>query len=307
MAAVAVPAPVAADEQDPIHLAPGQEFAFHSDRPTVGSGAGVSLIFDPDECSAPPHSATCDAFLLTLERDPSEAATNFVLMELAWDGGAQIPDLVLVVAGLGLGTTTDYNLYLWEKDEEGAWTRRADVSGGFSVPELVGFIADKDEYAVTVQNSQGPSLGYDLSIKFSNEVFASPFESLDPALRDPGGGGELTPPVDSSADATPEPVTIETPSVTSGVTDEVAAGPLAPVGEVRPVATDADFTGFRGSVDDALTGDLASFQRAKVEAPEVPDAPSAAVLLFWLLGLPLAVVLAVYLWARRRRPAALTA
>jgi hypothetical protein len=306
-AVVAVPGTAGADEQDPVHLSAGQKFEYTSTRPTVGSGAGVSLIFTPDQCSAPPHSATCDVFPLQLERDTREEATNFVLMQLSWDGGATFPDLVLAVAGLGLGTSTDYNLYVWEKDESGKWARRGDLSGGFSDPEMLGFLATKDEYAITVQNSQGPSLGYDLSIAFSNEIFESPFESLDPALRDPGGGGAgFTAPTDRS-DEGPAPaadvIVVEEPAALDLPADAVSTDLASPA--LAPVAADTDFAGFRGSVDDALEGEVATFQRAVATTPPRPDPPSAAVLLFWLLALPMVLLLVIAAWFRRRRPAAL--
>lgn len=287
-----------ADRYPVVKLGVGDKFVFESTRPTTGSGAGVSLIFDPVDCSEPPGSATCDTIPLKLDRDESEGSLNFVLLTLAWDGGVKFPDLVLVVAGLGLGTSSDYNLYVWKVNPDNTYTRIAD--GGFDLPELLGFTAEQDDYMVTVQNLQGPSLGYEFTAALSNEKFGIPFEVLDPALADRSGDDSVTP-VDRSGDEAPAtspggggPLIDSAPSGFGGSTDVVS---------LRPVGSDQDFTGFRGAVDHQLAGDLAGFeQRRDLTAAIKADPPGAALVILWLVLLPLVLLLLALVATRRRRP-----
>ena len=300
--------PASADDMGEVTIAPGQTVEIVSDKPQAPLGTpAVSLIGSPAQCSLQ-YAATCDVYYLNPQRDLTEGAQNFIVAQLDWDPGAQFPDLALVVAGLGLGYSTDYQLYLWEEGAtEGTWERRADVSGG-AYPQILGFLAEKDRYALVVQLASGPSLGYELTLKMSNELFESPFESLDPALRDRGG---FAAPVDRSSEApaaSVDPVTSApspsfSPVVSSGAADLTA--PLPAPASIREVAPDTDFAGFRGSVDDQLDGGLAAAQ--PVSSPSLPDAdpPATFMVLFWLLLVPVALALLLFAAMRRRRPAAL--
>ena len=300
--------PASADDMGEVTIAPGQTLEFTSTKPQAPLGTpAVSLISTPDDCMAPPTDATCDVYFLNPQRDLTEGAQNFVVAQLDWDPGFRYPDLALVVAGLGLGQSTDYNLYLYEPGaEEGDWERRADLSGG-AYPQLLGFLAEKDHYALVVQLSSGPSLGYELTLSMSNEIFESPFESLDPALRDRGG---FAAPIDRSGtpDASVAPVVPDaveaSPSFAAPVTADVTAALPTPA-TPREVAPDLDFAGFRGSVDDQLEGDLAAVQHTSASPLPEADPPATALVLFWLLLVPVGLGLVLFAAMRRRRPAAL--
>ena len=295
LSGLALASPAAADRRPDINLAAGQTFEYRSTRPTAGSGAGVSLIFTPSQCAAPPHGATCDVFNLNLELDESDSAFNFVTAKLDWES-ERVPALMLGVVGLGLGPATDYNTYVWEINDDGTHTRRADITGGLNKPELVGFQATKPEYVITIQNSQGASTGYTLNVSYSNEKFETPFEVLDPSLN------ASTPIEDRSAD---EPVAALTP-VDPAPLGDIDMGPM-PVAALEPsvanVASDSDFAGFRAAVDETLEGDLAAFRPGQQAAVPLPDPPSTVAVVFWLLVAPLALGLLLFLLFRRRSTA----
>jgi hypothetical protein len=295
-------APAGADKISTFTLSPGDTYDFTSKRPTSGSGAGVSLIGNPTQCQTPPFSETCDVFFLNANRDESPGAVNFLIARLSWDGRAQVPDLALVVAGLGIGSVVDYEVYVWEKDATGAWARRTDITGGQANPKLVGWEATKPEYAVTVQNLQGASLGYHFSMEMSNEKFKAPFEVLDPS-----NNSSFTPPVDRSG-SEPPPAGTPASSVDQPAT-AVAAPPAAMVAApAAAIAPDADFSGFRGAVDNSLTGDLAAFRtNAPSSAAAGAKAPAWGLVIFWLLIVPFLIALVVAFVIRRRRPLALSA
>lgn len=298
--------PAGADDRGAVRLSSGDEYTYSSARPMAMTSAAY---LDPIACTEEPDAASCDAYFVDLALDPSEDATNFLLLQLSWDGGYSPPPLFAVATGLSFGDVNDYAISVWERDEEGDYARLSDVTGGLANPENIGLITTKDHYAVTVQVVKGASLGYEFSMKFSNEIFAAPFESLDPALRDPGG---FAAPVDRSdapdasvAPVVPDAVAVSPSVVSEPVATDLAASLPAPA-TLREVAPDLDFAGFRGSVDDRLEGDLAGVQHTS-SASTLADAdpPATALVFFWLLLVPVGLALVLFAAMRRRRPVAL--
>jgi hypothetical protein len=250
---------------------------------------------------------TCDVIRVRLDRDRSEDALNFLRVELTWDGGAQAPSLVLVVAGLGAGPVNDLDMYVY--DEEGA---KVEGTGGASAGtlEVAGIVAEKDVYDLVVNQFTGATTEYTMEFIFSNELFESPLESLDPSLRDASGSGPA--PVDRSGAAFSPAASAPAASVSfvdvpGGGADSVGLEPSVGAAALVPVDADADFSGFRGAVDDALEGaPLRAVSSASVRTAEA-EPPATAVVVFWLLLAPLALLVGVVLFLRRLRPAALSA
>jgi hypothetical protein len=299
---IALPEPASADKAANARIAPGTTYHYTSKRPTSASGSGAAwLTPDPLDCEGtPPYSATCDVFYITAERDETPDAVNFVIAKLNWEARAQTPPVAAVVLALSLGPVPDYNMYLWEQNPNKSWKRRDDVTSGTGASDMLAWTAQRDDYAVTVQNINGASLGFDFTLEMSNEKFSPPFELLDPAAKD--ASASTPPPVDLSDSAVAaQPTASFDPGVAapSLATNVIAAPPAA-------VAADTDFTGFRGAVDDSLTGNLASLSRPTASAPVPVKAPAWALVIFWLLVAPLLVAALLAWFIRRRRPVALS-
>ena len=301
--------PVSAESRPAIKLQPGQSKTTQVQGPKASASQGA-LIINPTGCASAQSARECDVHPLVLERDPSEDALNFVIVKLAWDGGATIPPLSAVAAGLTFGDAIQYDMYLFHKDDKGAFVRVTEFDTGLANPEIEGFTPIFDEYFLTVQITQGASLGYELTVELSSERFDSPFEILDPAFAGGGGGGGGggTAPSDFSGDEPGEMMPFEDTPAAGG--DFGFDAPLAPFDpsitpNLAPVEADADFRGFGGGIDNGLVGDLATFTPPADVAPVAAAAPGAASLLFWLLLVPLGFAGLMFVALRRRRPPAL--
>jgi hypothetical protein len=297
LASGAVAVPAGADgEQAVIELKPGDIVKRTISSVNVNDGG---QMIAPADCRGD-EAPTCDVIRVRLHRDTSEDALNFLRVELTWDGGAQPPDLALVVAGLGLGPVNDLDMYVY--DEAG---NRIEGTGGASAgeAEVAGILADQDVYDLVINQFTGSTVEYTMEFNFSNEVFESPFESLDPALRD----GSAPPPADLSASPdvpTVEPSPGPTPASFEALPVPSPAPATAAVSAVVP-AVDADYAGFRGAIDDQLEGGKPLLATPSTASRPAPPAPGALVLLFWLVAVPLAVLALTVGALRRSRPAAL--
>ena len=291
----AVPA-AAEGELAVIELSPGDVFQQTFESINVNDGGQMHT---PADCVG--DAPSCDVIRLKLNRDLSEGALNFVRIELRWEGGAQPPDLALVVAGLGLGPVNDLDMYVYD-----AAGTELETAGGATAGdhEVAAITADQDVYDLVINQFTGATLEYELSITFSNELFESPFESLDPALRDRSGSSGV---VDRSGDPVP-PAAVAPAPIAAPI--EIAAAPTfdAPApgvaAAVRAVEPDTDFAGFRGSVDDNLAAQ--PVQASRASAVRDADPPAPFLVLFWLVLAPTATAIAFALYLRRRRPAALS-
>ena len=295
---VAVPAS-AEGELAVIELNPGDVFQQTFESINVSDGG---TFITPADCVGDVPS--CDVIRLKLNRDTSEGAVNFIRIELRWEGGAQPPDLALVVAGLGLGPVNDLDMYIYDA----AGTRIEGTGGATAGDHEVGAIlADQDVYDLVINQFTGTTLEYELSIIFSNELFESPFEALDPSLRDSSASNGA---VDRSGDVVPPPAASVAPSVgPSELSSPAPVGSLAPITDavatVRDVEADSDFAGFRGTVDDQLAAP-SPLQASRTSVLADAPAPGTALVLFWLVLAPTLIALAFFLYLRRRRPAALS-
>jgi hypothetical protein len=148
----------------------------------------------PDDCrNNPAYTGLCDVYRLKLNRNRSKEALNFVVIQLDWQGTA-LPDLALAVAGLGLGTVPDLDIFVWDAPDHEVGR---DVVGGQgqSIPERAGFTANQDEYDIVIQSDVGAANSYKMTAFMSDEVFKKPFEVLDPLTGQPVG----TKPVDDGS------------------------------------------------------------------------------------------------------------
>ena len=294
-----------ADDAGEYTLKPGQQVVLESTRPMGTNPLGAGQDHTPEACREDPSaSVACDTYRFHFELDPSAEAFNFVRFQLDYET-PRTPPMPVVAAGLTSVNVADLNLYVYDiTGEEPVEVEVTGATAAYEVPAIAAFEPKVRDFDVVVVNTRGPLLGYTFTIDFSNEVFGSPFEALDPSLVDRSADR----PVDLSA--TPPaaaPAAIEPASPSGGlslpnpVADAVAS--VAPA-SVRPVAPDTDFAGFRGSVDDAV-GAAPQIQRTQPVAFTAP-APSAPIVLFWLLAVPLAVLAAIWAWMRRRMPSELT-
>lgn len=267
------------------------------------------LSFTPAGCQGQ-AAEICDVYWLNLLIDDHPDAQNFVRATVSWET-QRTPNLGAVAAGLNPVLLTDLDMYAYDLSdpEEPAGLSSDEVGGnGIQTPERIGWLADFDKYALVVHNS-GPnaSLGYKLTISFSNERFTSPFEALDPATQS-RARETFERPVDRSGGAGAEPppaVPDEFLPVGSG-SDTFSGQGISNLGG-NVVAPDTDFTGFRGGVDNALSGNVAQLASNRVPRVQIGESPPAIIVAFWLLLVPVLLLLAFAYWLRRRRPVALQA
>ncbi len=298
-------------------LSPGQTITQHFDDLIVGSQGANS---DPTTCSASPD---CDMVQLRFNRDHSPGALNFAVVKLEWDPGPEIPDLVLVVAGLGIGHLNDLDMYVWDDTEARLGSESAPgLAADTPVGPVLGPIVLGTPEPVCVQ------------ICFL-------FSEGDPSDPDPGGHGVAFPEIAGftvtqdkydlviagalgvmqgytltvkfSNELFPNPLevleddisainpaeSIAPPAAIAGLD---AAPPLASSGlDAAPIGVDRDFAGFGlGSRNelDLVPSPLPSNLRRTVAAARPP---SDLVLWLWLAAAPIGLVAVAAVLLRRRR------
>jgi hypothetical protein len=251
---------------------------------TAMTGATGSPVFyplvhyPPESCrSDPSFDGLCDVYRLKLNRNKTKGALNFVVITLEWDA-TTLPDLALVAAGLGLGSSPGLVMFLWDTPDH-AMDRGAVGGQDDALPQRLGFTATQDEYDLVVQVSKGAVSSYKISAILSDEVFTKPYEILDPATGQPlvqNPDGSLTPtePVDSAA-----PV----PSLA-----------------IAPIDTDTQIAGIGlGTTEQFDPTDLIS--RGAIRATATTGTPPSGLVLFLaLVLLPLLIVAAAVYTMRRR-------
>jgi hypothetical protein len=294
--------PAAANDGGVIRLSPGDTKTITVTRAMATSGEGAGGASVPDDCRNDPQiSIVCDAYRLQLDLDTSPGALNFLRFELNWETQRTPP---LAAAVLGLNPINNNDLDLRFYDISGPKPAAMTVDGAaapYTVPEIAAFEARLPTYDFTIESTRGPVLnGYTLTIQFSNELFTSPFEALDPAA-----DGSFTQPVDASGEQPGAPVTA-LPS--AGFDSTAPSGGFNATSVVAPssapVQADSDFTGFRGGVDDALSGNLAAFSSGAAAQQPLLRSPSWLLVLFWLVLAPLLLAAVAAWYLRRRRTAA---
>jgi hypothetical protein len=296
--------PASADEGPEISLKAGDRKVIVTDRPMGSSALGENGPSQPSDCIDDPTIAlVCDAYRLHVDLDPNAEALNFVTLRLDFDTPTA-PALTAVAAGFTAINAGDLDIGVWDMSgEKPVLMAVAGAGEPYSVPEIAAFEPTMTDYMVTVESTRAPIVGYTLTASFSNELFSTPFEALDPSLTGPEDRSSVRP-VDSSGDGTIAPAAPALPATSfDDLTPppEYASAALAPV---APIAADSDFAGFRTAVDDSLAAPQISAASASVVIPK-PKHPSASLLVFWLLIVPLLLLGFVAAALRRRRPTAL--
>ena len=289
-AAMALPAS-AEGEFAVIRLSPGDNITKTFQSVNVNNAGETHT---PAECrEGAETAATCDVIRVKLDRDESEDAVNFLRVELTWDTGYEPPPLMLAVVGLSAGGTNDLDMYVYDEDGN-----EIEAGGATAAKkEVAGVTAGTDVYDIVVNVFTGAVTEYTMNFLFSNEIFATPFEALDPAT-----GGSFTAPSDLSAD--PAAPAVAAPLASVDDTAALMAPPAVVVGGAAAVTSDSDFSGFRASADDALQGDLAVFSPGRAAAPPPADPPSTWAIIFWLVAVPVVLGAAGFVFLRRRSPVA---
>ncbi len=241
---------------------------------------GLVPVPTPDQCRTPAFDVVCDVYRIKLNRSTATDAVNQVVLSMEWTG-TLLPDLILVVAGLGIGYVPDLDMFLYAKPDD--YLPYGDVGGrSTGIPERIGFVATQDEYDLVIRAGTGFTSAYKLTAFLSDELFEFPSELLDDVA---------APPFESS-DGTIAP----------GVPGLVAA-PDEPGLALAPIATDAQISGIGlGTTEqfDPQALNLGAQTRA-VAATRKP--PSTLSLILVMLALPLSVGSGVVLALRRRRHA----
>jgi hypothetical protein len=240
-----------------------------------------AFIPTPDDCRTPAYDTVCDVYRIKLNRNLDKEALNVVIIEMDWTG-VLLPDLVLVVAGLGIGYLPDIDMFLYANPKR---YLPLDEVGGRSVaiPERLGFTATQDEYDLVIRASTGVATQYRLTAYMSDELFGKPFEILDDVLTGPHDVA----PVDSSA---PTPLPAAPPANSQ---------PL----ELAPIDVDSAIGGIGLGVREQFDPQALSLnsQTRSIAASAKP--PSALALVVGMLAVPLLVATGVVAALRRRRNA----
>jgi hypothetical protein len=297
--------PAAADEGPEIVLKSGDRKVIVSERPMGSSGVGTNGPSDPMDCADVPEIAvSCDVYRLKIDLESSEDALNFLTLRVDFET-VVVPSISAVAVALVEIGAGDLDIGVWDiSGEEPALMAVAGAGEPYKIPEIAAFEPEHPEYLVTIESTRAPILGYTLTAAFSNELFETPFEALDPALQD-GSQSADPAPFDDSFDR-PAPAALD--PIDEGFA-EVTPPPAFTGSELlapAPVVADGDFAGFRSVIDDALAPPAIDAETAAAVLPKA-KAPGTAVLLFWLLVVPLLLLAFVVAVLRRRRPTALQA
>ena len=276
--------------------------------PPVVKNYGPIPVVDPANAFITP--ANCETQpscnVLTLEIIPPadlEDDEDFIVrIALSWD-----------YRKVNGASTTNLDFYIYDQPPGTAAINRS-LS---EEPEVVTlFRPTKGKYNITVVQRQvydpakprlaAPVTGYTLTGTLTREKLISPFESIAPGFEPPvdasdsgefsGSEGALAPSLDVGP--TPNPGPEEFGSFGGDV-----IVPLAPIFADEEFSSLARRSGQLGDILKAPTGLLATPAAHNVTPPgPVPT----AIILFWAVGVPVPLVLAAYVWLRRRSPVALS-
>ncbi len=239
------------------------------------------VIPNPDDCRTPAYDLVCDVYRIKLNRNLDKEALNVVIIEMDWDG-ILLPDLVLVVAGLGIGYIPDIDMFLYANQK--SYMELGEVGGrSVAIPERLGFTATQDEYDLVIRSSTGIATGYRLTAYMSDEMFGKQFEILDDVLTGPT---EVTPDDDSSV-TTPGPPPLAT----------------TPPLELAPIDVDSAIGGIGLGVNEQFDSEaLALSPKTRTIAARAKP-PSAFALVVAMLAAPSLIAAGLVAALRRRRNA----
>ncbi len=301
-------------------LKPGQKATTSDTSVTVGNLYSGS----PTDCrtGALPGGPGCKAYRLKLNRDQSGGALNFVVIRLDYAVQIEPPDLMAVAAGVNPFSVPNYNIYVYDvsdhylgqngtpgelagtpaegpvrdtpivQDELGFLAAPGDpedprIGGiGLDPPDIAGFTAKQDEYDIVIANITGPGSGFELSIAFTNELFASPLEVLDSAA-------DIAPVQDLSG-----PIDL-------GAAGALAIATPAAVQSLAATGVDTDFSGFGlgTRIDPSAFSDVSLPSGVRRTVRLGGAQPSGFSLMVWFVAAPLLLIGAGGLVMLRRRRA----
>ena len=254
---------------------------------TVTLSYSKPLVFDteavstrtPSGCRTDPTlSVSCKAFRIAVNIDKNPLADNVIYFTADFVQ-APLPPLALAVTALTLAPLNGINVYVYDWDDHymgqnapgGGVTGVSAVDealgpvfgdpnagdpndidpGGatFDEPERGGFSVKQKIYDIVIDATQGVNQGFSLKLHYSNEIFKTPFELLDPVPFDinnpfanadtpidfPGSGAFNTP---ALPDATVLPDT-DLGSIGSGIDQQFNTQVLTAIGRTRPISANA--------------------------------------------------------------------
>jgi hypothetical protein len=306
---VPMPRPAGALPQPDLTIGPDEHIAVRYDGIPANNPANEAQ--DPDTCQAAPY---CYAIHLHLNRPANLSADDeFTLrFTMSWPVDASLTGVPVE----DQATSNDVDLSIWaypytSKDAEGNTTEATNTGAATTKdPERTAMNTPKDnDFWLVITNFVGVNKEINLDISWDPEVFEAPHEDLGPT----GGPRDLS----EDTGAVLPSATYPTSGFATGSADRTAF--VTPDGSVSSLTTPTvpaagaivvGDDGFHSTAADAgLSGGLLEAARRLTARPAArlskagPVAP--ALLIFWLLVVPLALVGTTVVVMLRRRPAAL--
>ena len=276
-----------------------------------GSYAGTAAAtWTPSGCgnatNTAPAQATCDRVPLdVVPPDVDPADDWFLIIEVTWrpsesaENDAQDAQL----CDLDIFLYDDNQVARRSNPESGTFTRMGSSETAGQPETIKTYAPDLGRYNLVVQNFAGVNIDYTVKGWFVIGKFDPPFEALGPVARESGGADEeaASRPVDLSGDdvrpAAPrgDDGAASFVPITQGVLEEVA---VLPEGDFESFGEGSSFENrLRAPSPTGIGGALAAI------GP--PADVSPAIVIFWLVFVPLALAGAGFFVLLRRRPALL--
>lgn len=289
-------------------LSAGQTVTFKHTTPLLGSQFSYSPAqcrgtapVDPTEPDALTAPLVCKAYRIAINVDPNPKANNVVMLTAEFDQ-IQAPSLAVVAAGLNPPPINGVDVYVYDFEDHYLGQNAPGIldpvagpgdpedvppgSSSFNVPERGGFKVKHKLYDIVVNAETGVNKEFTLRVTYSNEIFKTPDELLD----DPAafGGG-------TTDDAS-------TPNGFLGGFNDGSIDPELPALDLAPINPDSDIAGIGLGVNEQFDPtDRLSLGGATRSISASKKAPSALILVFAMILVPLGVGGAAVLGARRRQ------
>jgi hypothetical protein len=299
--------PAGATEQPAFQIGPNERVSI--DYPQIIGNNAANQAIDPDTCRQP-VTTYCYAIHLHLNRpadlNPDEEFT--LRFRLSWEVLVEDVD----VPTQGEMTSNDLDFFIWNYPYVKAAAGEPEVEEAGSAatgaqPEQTSFNTPKsDDFWLIIVNFVGVNQGSNLSITWDPEVFGTPFEDL-------GGAA----PRDLSAEESAVTPSFISPDAGLSLTDAAPAFFTPPGGfsgfsatgvpALTSVAVDDTFLGgVESSLDADLLAEAQRLSARRVSAIRPAKPVAAAIVGFWLIAVPLALLAVAVILLLRRRPAALS-
>jgi hypothetical protein len=302
--------PASATEQPAITIGPNEIIEVDYDALVVSNPAGEAD--DPETCRTAPY---CYAIPLHLER-PAELDSDaeFTLrFRMSWE--VEVEDVE--APALGEVTSNDMDLNIWKypytpNDERGEPTEAMNVGGATGAqPEKTSMNTPPDDtYWLVITNFYGVNRGVKLTVSWEPEEFPAPFEDLGDGARPKDLSAEEAP-ITPSFTAAPDAGFSDLAPINPASIDPSVGPDAGAFGTptLSPIAVDPnDFIDAAGDRD--LESDLLEEARQLTARPAAafspPEPVGGAIVAFWLVAVPIALVLAAAIYLIRRRPVALS-